>query len=320
MKSSRSIQSTRSVLMAILGSTSWTMGIRKKDATTQKFNQTRTCCCLFSIKGSFFVFRRRVYGASKQMMESGNILIQFLALIWLVFCFQVFRAIQSIQVSTYHQVVFVSRRGWRLCLAPNCSRVEKHGRLELQNNGKFFMRKCKLWSIGCKRWKSGRVGFSFWLCVMLCSTGLQKLWWWILPAASGQEMDCLDRWLWEKKARDLCSYLLLLALCVNRRSKIPMMKLVLTWRRCKIPKVETTKKKQGGTKNHPYFFVCFLGVWAILLILTIYRSNQKPRPKNSPKKTQPPFFRLCGLAHVLRQQPWVAVLTSRCGCGCDGWR
>ena len=68
-------------------------------------------------------------------------------------------------------------------------------------------------------------------------------------------------------------------------------------------KGRNNEKKQGGTKNHPYFFVCFLGVWAILLILTIYRSNQKPRPKNSPKKTQPPFFRLCGLAHVLRQQP-----------------
>ena len=32
---------------------------------------------------------------------------------------------------------------------------------------------------------------------------------------------------------DLCSYLLLLAPCANRRCKIPMAKLVLKWRRCR---------------------------------------------------------------------------------------
>ena len=71
--------------------------------------------------------------------------------------------------------------------------------------------------------------------VMLCSTALLLVVMNLAIASCGWLWLVMDGfffgWLWFI-VRDLCSYLLLPP-CANRRCKIPMMKLVLKWRRCR---------------------------------------------------------------------------------------
>ena len=94
MKSSRSIQSTRSVLMAILGSTSWTMGIRKKMQPHKNSIKQELAAVCFPSKAVFLCLGAGSMALQNRWWNQEKNLIHFLALIWLVFCFQVFRAIQ----------------------------------------------------------------------------------------------------------------------------------------------------------------------------------------------------------------------------------
>ena len=89
------------------------------------------------------------------------------------------------------------------------------------------MLKRKLWSIDCNtsKWTVGVRELWLSFVVMLCSTALLLAVMNLAIASCGCGclwMDCFG-WLWFI-VRELCSYLLLLAPCANRRCKIPMRK------------------------------------------------------------------------------------------------
>ena len=89
------------------------------------------------------------------------------------------------------------------------------------------MLKRKLWRIDCNtsKWTVGVRELWLSFVVMLCSTALLLAVMNLAIASCGCGclwMDCFG-WLWFI-VRELCSYLLLLAPCANRRCKIPMRK------------------------------------------------------------------------------------------------
>ena len=84
------------------------------------------------------------------------------------------------------------------------------------------------------------VGVMIVFMVMLCSTALLLVVMnlaiaslWMVVAGYGWICFWLVVVYSQGLVSDLCSYLLLLAPCANRRCKIPMAKLVLKWRRCR---------------------------------------------------------------------------------------